>query len=59
MTRDQVKQKIRTLGGEISESVSRQTDYLVMGESPGSKLKKAKTVGIKIITEKEFLQMLK
>lgn len=59
MGRDEAKDKIRDLGGDISSSVSKETDYAVAGLEPGSKYDKAKKLGIKIITEKEFLAMLK
>lgn len=59
MSRDVAKEKIRALGGGVSESVSRKTNFVVVGENPGSKLKKAYTLGIKIIKEKEFLVLLK
>jgi len=59
LTRRQAKEKIRALGGDVSESVSRKTDYLVSGENPGSKLTRAKKLGVKIIGEKEFLKMIK
>ena len=62
MSRDKAKERIRQLGGNVSESVSKMTDYLVVGESPGSKLAKARKLvgggGVKIIKEKEFLEML-
>ncbi|MFA5407094.1 MAG: BRCT domain-containing protein [Candidatus Nanoarchaeia archaeon] len=50
---------IRQLGGQVSESVSQQTDYVVVGEKPGSKYDKAKKLGLKILTEKDFLALLK
>lgn len=59
ITREEAKEKIRSLGGEISESVSKKTDFLVVGKKPGSKLKKAKKLGVKIIDEKAFLEMIK
>lgn len=59
MTRTQVKEKVRLFGGEISESVSERTDYLVVGKAPGTKLEKAKKLGIKIIGEREFLGTIK
>lgn len=59
MTREQVKEKIRNLGGNISESLSRQTNYLVVGEHPGSKLERAQKLGIPQLSEEEFLKMLK
>jgi DNA ligase (NAD+) len=59
MTRAQAKEKIRNLGGEISELVSKKTDFIVVGKNPGSKLKKAKELGIKIIKENQFLEIIK
>lgn len=58
MSRDEAKEKIRALGGEISESVSSKTGYVVAGENPGSKYDKAKELGIKILDEKEFLNLI-
>jgi DNA ligase (NAD+) len=58
MSRDDAKEKIRALGGDASESVTRKTDYLVAGNDPGSKFEKAKKLGVKIIDEKEFLKLL-
>ncbi len=58
LTRDEAKQKIRTLGGQVSGSVSKQTDYVVVGKEPGSKYDKAKQLGVKIIYEPEFLKLL-
>jgi len=58
MTREQAEQKIRDLGGRASSSVSKETDFLVVGTDPGSKAEKAKKMGIDIIGEKEFSNML-
>jgi DNA ligase (NAD+) len=58
MTRDEAKEKIRFLGGDIQGSVSKETDYLVLGADPGSKYEKAKKLGVKILDEKHFLEML-
>ena len=58
LTRQEAKAKIRELGGSISVSVSKKTDYVVAGDSPGSKLGKAKKLGVKIVEEKEFKKML-
>ncbi len=55
--RDEFRNKIESLGGTVSESVSKKTDYLVLGENPGSKYEKAKTLGVKIIDEKELNSM--
>jgi len=59
MARDEAKEKIRSLGGEISESVSQKTDFIVAGKEPGSKFQEAKKLGVKTIGEEEFLNMLK
>ena len=58
MTREEAKEKIRELGGEISESVSKKTDYVVEGENPGSKLDRAKELGVQVIGEKELCRIL-
>jgi len=58
ITRDEAKERIRKLGGEVSSSISIKTDYLVIGEKPGSKYEKAKKLGVKIINEKEFYELL-
>lgn len=57
--RDEAKEKVRALGGEITESVSSKTTFVVAGENPGSKLEKAKKLGVTILGEQEFLKMLK
>ncbi|MFA5047497.1 MAG: NAD-dependent DNA ligase LigA [Patescibacteria group bacterium] len=57
-TRDKAKAKIRELGGCVSSSVSKNTDYVVSGDDPGSKYDKAKNLGVKIINEKEFKIMI-
>jgi DNA ligase (NAD+) len=59
MTREEAKKKVRELGGEVTESVSKRVNYVVVGKDPGSKLEKAKKLGIKTINEEEFLSMLK
>jgi DNA ligase (NAD+) len=58
MSRDLAKQKIRALGGQVSESVSKETDFVVAGKNPGSKISKAQSFGVKILTATEFLKML-
>ena len=59
LTRGDAEEKIRALGGNVSGSVSKKTDYVLAGENPGSKYDKAKELGVKIIDEKEFLSLLK
>lgn len=59
MTRDQVKEKILEHGGKVSSSVSKKTDYGVVGENPGSKAEKAQELGVKTVNEKELLGLLK
>ena len=54
---DEFRNKIESLGGKVSESVSKKTDYLVLGENPGSKYTKAQELGIKIINEEELNEM--
>lgn len=59
MTRDEAKRRVVELGGRVSESVGRGIDFVVVGKDPGSKAEKAKKLGIKTITEQEFLKMVK
>ncbi len=59
MTRDEAKEKIRDLGGDVSGSVSKNTSFVVAGSEPGSKLEKAQKLGVKIISENEFLKLIK
>ena len=59
LTRERAKAKIRELGGKISSAVSPKTDLIVAGKDPGSKFEKAKELGVKIISEEEFLKMIK
>ncbi len=56
--REEATRKIEELGGYVSSSVSRNTDFVVVGESPGSKYDKARELGVKIITEEEFVEMI-
>lgn len=58
MSRDEAKEKIRSLGGNVSSSVSRETDFVVAGEKAGSKYSNAQKLGVKILSEKEFLDLL-
>ncbi len=56
-SRDQAKELIEAHGGKVTDSVSKKTSYLVLGESPGSKFDKAKTLGVKIIGEDELRKL--
>jgi DNA ligase (NAD+) len=55
-SRNEIEKFIVAHGGKVTDSVSRKTDYLIVGENPGSKLTRAQQLGVKILTEEEFLQ---
>ncbi|MGA2322670.1 MAG: NAD-dependent DNA ligase LigA [Sedimentisphaerales bacterium] len=57
-SRQQIEEAIRNAGAKVSSSVSKNTDFVLAGENPGSKLDKARQFGVKIITEQEFEEML-
>src|SRR5262249_3908693 len=57
MTRDEATEKIEALGGHVTSSVSKKTDYVLAGAEPGSKFDKAKELGVKIIDQAEFRRM--
>ncbi|MBN1778994.1 MAG: NAD-dependent DNA ligase LigA [Candidatus Buchananbacteria bacterium] len=59
LSREQAKEAIRKAGGDWVSAVSKNLDYLVVGQNPGSKYQKAKSLGINIINEKEFLALVK
>ena len=58
ISRDDAHSRIRALGGSPSNSVSSKTSFLVAGSDPGSKLEKARGLGVRVLTEKEFLDMV-
>lgn len=57
LSRDEAKELIRKSGGSVSSSVSKKTDYVVVGDNPGSKYDKAKELGIRILDKEEFLRL--
>jgi DNA ligase (NAD+) len=57
-TRSQAEDIVKRLGGRPASSVSRQTDFLVVGQNPGSKLQRAQELGVRILTEEEFAAMV-
>jgi DNA ligase (NAD+) len=58
LTREQAKEEVERRGGKVSGSVSRKTDFVVAGEDSGSKLKKASELGVKVLDERAFLDLL-
>jgi DNA ligase (NAD+) len=59
LSRDGVKELIESNGGKVIDSVSKKTSYLVLGESPGSKLEKAQSLGVKILDEAGLKKLIK
>ena len=59
LTRQQAAQAVRLAGGKTASSVSKKTDFVLAGEKPGSKVDKAKRLGVGVIDEKQFLDMIK
>ena len=58
LSREQAGQMVQAMGGEIVSTVSSKTSYVVAGENPGSKLDKAKALGVKILNQKQFEEMI-
>jgi len=58
LTREEAKESIEARGGKVVSSISKNTDFVVVGVDPGSKLEKAKTLGIPLLDEQKFLNML-
>ncbi len=58
MSRDEAKEKLIALGAKVAGSVSKKTDYVVVGEEPGSKADKARELGVTMLGEKEFLKLV-
>jgi len=58
LTRDEAKRQLQELGAKVSGSVSKKTDYVIVGEEPGSKADKARELGVAMLDEKEFLKLI-
>jgi DNA ligase (NAD+) len=58
LKRDEAKDLIQKAGGKVTSSVSAKTDYVVVGEDAGSKLEKAQSLGIELLSESELLELL-
>ena len=59
MTRDDAKERVEAAGGKVTGSVSKKTDYVVAGDEAGSKLDKAHELGVAVLDEAKFLDLLK
>jgi DNA ligase (NAD+) len=57
--RKQIEQRIKDLGGKVSSSVSKNTDFVLAGEAPGSKLDKAQALGVKVLSEADFEALIR
>ena len=57
LTREEAEERILSAGGRVSSSVSRKTDFVVAGADPGSKLRKAEELGVKVLNERDFLKL--
>lgn len=59
LTREEAKERIQDEGGTVSGTVSKKTDYVIVGENPGSKAQKAADLGVKVLSESDFLTMIR
>jgi DNA ligase (NAD+) len=58
LPREEARKKVEVLGGKTASSISKKIDFVVVGEEPGSKADKARELGLKILSEEEFLAIL-
>ena len=58
MTRAEAKSRAESLGAKVSSSVSKKTNFVVIGDSPGSKLSQASKLGVKVLSEEEWIKAL-
>jgi DNA ligase (NAD+) len=58
LTREQARERVEAAGGRVAEAVSARTDYVVVGEDPGSKLEAARRLGIPRLDERGFLELV-
>ena len=58
LSRDEAKERLIALGAKVAGSVSKKTDYVVVGEEPGSKADKAKELAVPMLSEKEFIKLI-
>jgi len=58
LKRNEAEELVLQLGGNIASTINKNLDYLIVGDKAGSKLEKAKNLGIKILNEKEFMELI-
>jgi DNA ligase (NAD+) len=58
MTRDEAKARAQALGAKVTGSVSKKTDYVIVGADAGSKARKAEELGVEMLTEREWTEMI-
>ena len=59
LPREEIKEKLESLGANVTGSVTKKTDYVIVGENPGSKYNKALELNIKILSEQDYKEMVK
>jgi DNA ligase (NAD+) len=58
LSRPEAKERVESMGARVTGSVSKKTDYVVVGDDPGSKLEKAEKLGITVLDEQAFIELL-